>query len=71
LQLGRHDGVQTWKGFDWDTLDRLHQKGYIQNPVNKYKSLAFTAAGLQESERLLRELFSVQTAPPSSSAGSI
>lgn len=57
LQLGRHDEVQTWKGFDWATLDRLYQKGYIQNPVNKHKSLAFTAAGLQESERLLAEWF--------------
>lgn len=26
-------GARAWKGFDWDTLDRLHEKGLITNPV--------------------------------------
>lgn len=29
------DGARAWKGFDWDTMDRLHEKGYISNPKSK------------------------------------
>ena len=57
LHLGLHDGSRAWKSFDWDCLDRLHQKGLIANPVNKAKSVEFTEGGLAESRRLLVELF--------------
>ncbi|HSY51439.1 MAG TPA: DUF6429 family protein [Thermoanaerobaculia bacterium] len=59
LYLGLHDGARTWKGFDWDAMDRLHQKGYISDPVGKAKSVLFTDEGLAESERLLDELFGI------------
>lgn len=42
LQLGLHEDVRAWKSFDWDAMDRLHQKGYISNPVGKAKSVVFT-----------------------------
>jgi hypothetical protein len=57
LYLGLHDGARAWKGFDWDAMDRLHEKGYISDPVGKAKSVLFTDEGLAESERLLEELF--------------
>jgi hypothetical protein len=57
LSLGLHDGYRTWKGFDWDALARLHEKGYISDPVGKAKSVLFTEEGLAESQRLLQELF--------------
>lgn len=57
LYLGRHEEYRAWKGFDWDVLGRLHGKGYISNPVNKAKSVAFIDEGLRESERLFRKLF--------------
>ena len=57
LYLGLHEGARAWKAFDWDAMARLHQKGYISDPVGKSKSIVFTEAGLQESERLLRKLF--------------
>jgi hypothetical protein len=28
LYLTLHDGARAWKGFDWDTLNRLHAKGW-------------------------------------------
>lgn len=59
LYLGLHDGARTWKGFDWDAMNRLHEKGYISDPVGKAKSVVFTEEGLAESERLLDELFGV------------
>jgi len=30
-------GYHAWKGFDWDTMDRLYEKGYISNPIRKGK----------------------------------
>ena len=57
LNLGLHEDNRTWKGFDWDAMSRLHEKGYISDPVSKAKSVVFTEEGLRESERLLEELF--------------
>lgn len=58
LYLGLHDDYRAWKGFDWEAMGRLHEKGYIEDPVSKAKSVVFTAAGLRESERLFRSMFS-------------
>jgi uncharacterized protein DUF6429 len=57
LFLGRHDGVRTWKSFDWAAMERLHAKGLISDPVGKAKSVAFTKQGLLQSEALFRKLF--------------
>ncbi len=57
LFLTLHDGSRAWKGFDWDTMNRLCEKGFISNPVGKAKSVALTDKGLQESERLFNKLF--------------
>jgi len=57
LYLGSHENWRTWKGFDWDFMRRLHEKGYITDPVSKTKSVVFTEEGLCESERLFRVLF--------------
>jgi hypothetical protein len=58
LHLGRHNADRAWKSFDWDVLGRLHEKGYISDPVGKAKSVRFTEEGMRESERLFRKLFS-------------
>jgi hypothetical protein len=57
LRLGLHDGTRAWKSFDWDAMARLHEKGYISDPVGKAKSIAFTDEGLRQSEQLLNTLF--------------
>ena len=57
LYLGLHDGARAWKGFDWDAMDRLHEKGFITDPRGKAKSVVFTEEGLERAERLLNELF--------------
>jgi hypothetical protein len=57
LYLTLHDGFRAWKGHDWDALDRLYQKGMIDNPVGKAKSVVLTDEGLSESRRLFRKLF--------------
>jgi hypothetical protein len=55
--LTLHDGARVWKSFDWDAMGRLHEKGYISNPVGKAKSVVLTEEGLKEAERLCRKLF--------------
>lgn len=60
LSLGLHDGARAWKGFDWDAMERLHERGYISNPRGKAKSVVFTEEGLERAERLLDELFGKQ-----------
>jgi Domain of unknown function (DUF6429) len=57
LYLTLHDGVRAWKGFDWDSMNRLHDKGFISDPVRKAKSVVLTDEGLRESDRLFRKLF--------------
>jgi hypothetical protein len=57
LYLTLHDGFRAWKGHDWGSLDRLHERGMIENPRSKAKSVVLTDEGLAESERLFRQLF--------------
>ena len=45
---------------DWDAMARLHEKGYISDPVGKTKSVAMTEQGLLESQRLFTLLFGDQ-----------
>ena len=57
LYLTLHNRVRAWKSFDWDAMNRLHDKGLISDPVGKAKSVVLTEAGLKESERLFKKLF--------------
>jgi len=57
MHLTLHDDYRAWKGFDWDTLDRLYEKGWIDNPVGKAKSVVFTEEGLALSESLFWQYF--------------
>ncbi|GAJ29127.1 DUF6429 family protein [Acidomonas methanolica] len=57
LTLDR-DG-RAWKGFDWSAMNRLHEKGFIGDPVNKAKSVWLTEEGIARSEELFRKMFTV------------
>jgi hypothetical protein len=57
LWLTLHDERRAWKGFDWDALERLHQKGLITDPANKAKSLVLSDEGLRRAEELFHALF--------------
>ena len=58
LQLTLHDEFRAWKGMDFEVMNRLHEKGYILDPVGKQKSVVLTDQGLSESDKLFKELFS-------------
>lgn len=64
LYLTLHDGCRAWKSLDWDSLNRLHAKGLIEDPVNKAKSVVLTAPGLGEAERLFKKLLQVEPETP-------
>ncbi len=57
LYLTLHDGDRAWKGFDWDAMDRLHEKGMIYDPVGKTKSIEFTGEGLRRAKELFQAMF--------------
>jgi hypothetical protein len=38
-------------------MNRLHEKGFIRNPVNQAKSVGLTGEGLREAERLFTKYF--------------
>jgi hypothetical protein len=45
LFLNLMETGRAWKGFDWDSLDRLRQRGLISNPKSKAKSVELTEEG--------------------------
>ena len=61
LWLTLHDGSRAWKSFDWDTMDRLHAKRMIEDPMNRSKSVVLTEEGLRRAEELFRGLFTRPT----------
>lgn len=50
-------GWRAWKSFDWDTLNRLHEKGYISNPKGTAKSVALSDEAVSLSEQLFNKYF--------------
>ena len=52
-----HDGNRVWKGIDWDISDRLHEKGLIENPVGRTKSIVMTEDGLARAKEVLATMF--------------
>ena len=52
-----HGVVRSWKGHDWDALDRLHKRGLISNPKSKAKSVILTDEGKERSAELFAKLF--------------
>ena len=57
LWLTLHNQVEVWKTLDWETMDRLHEKGFISNPAHRAKSVVLSDEGLAEAEGLAKRLF--------------
>jgi hypothetical protein len=55
---GDREGERVWKGFDWETMNRLHEHGYISDPRSKAKSVAITTEAAQRSAELFKKYFS-------------
>lgn len=57
LSITLHDGNRVWKGIDWAITDRLFEKGMIENPAGRSKSLVLTDEGMAEAEENLASMF--------------
>ena len=53
-------GSRAWKGMDWDILDRLYEKGFIDDPKSKAQSLVLTIEGEKRSEELFLKYFGIR-----------
>ena len=53
-------GVRAWKGQDWDTMERLHSKGYISDPKSKAKSVVLSEEGEKRSKELFVQHFALK-----------
>ena len=51
------DAGNAWKGFDFEVMNRLHEQGFIENPVNKKKSVWLTEEGQELGRQLAERLF--------------
>jgi Domain of unknown function (DUF6429) len=61
LALTLHDDCRAWKGLDWGVMNLLHERGWIEHPRGKTKSVVLTATGLGLAEKLLRKHFGRQS----------
>jgi hypothetical protein len=52
-----YNALRAWKSFDWDSMNRLHEKGYISNPKSKAKSVILTEEGRILAEELFKKHF--------------
>ncbi len=52
-----HGLTRAWKGIDWDVSNRLHERGLIDDPKNKNKSIIFTEEGLALARAAAEKLF--------------
>jgi uncharacterized protein DUF6429 len=60
MYLTLHDGGRVWKGFDWETTNRLFKKGFISDPVCKAKSVCLSDEGHARSRQLFEQMFVVK-----------
>ena len=59
MQLTVHEGVRTWKSYDWEVMTDLFESGYISDPRSKAKSVVLIEAGMDRS----RAMFAKHLAP--------
>ena len=52
-----HGYTSCWKTHGWAVMNRPHEKGWIQNPVSKAKSVGLTQEGVRQAEALFEKHF--------------
>ena len=56
-QFNDHGQVRAWKTIDFEVMDRLYEKGFIEDPRNKNRSVVMTEDGVKRSLELFERLF--------------
>jgi len=49
--------MSAWKSFDWETMDRLFDKGFISDPKSKAKSVRMSDEGFQRAKQFFEQMF--------------
>ncbi len=53
-------GLRAWKNIDLGVLNRLHEKGFISNPITQSKSVAISEHAAAKAEELFKMYFGFQ-----------
>ena len=53
-----HGVTRAWKNHSFEVMNRLHEKGWIADPVGKAKSVVLTDAGVGHANALFDRYFS-------------
>lgn len=48
---------RAWKGFSFEVMDRLHERGLIDDPKGKAKSVWLTVEGREQGRKFAEQLF--------------
>lgn len=48
--------VRAWKTHNWDSLDRLHERGLISSPKTKANSVVLSDEGARRAKELFEKL---------------
>lgn len=56
-----YGAMRAWKGIDWEVSNRLYEKGYINDPKNKNKSVVFTEEGYNRCKELFAKHFGLDS----------
>jgi Domain of unknown function (DUF6429) len=48
---GDGNNFRVWKGVDWDAMNLLFEKGWIDDPKNRNKSVALSSEGAMSAKR--------------------
>ena len=59
------DVNRSWKGYDFEVMNRLHEAGYLFDPVGKQKSVHLTEDGIERGLELANNLFGPVDSTPS------
>ncbi|RBH42102.1 hypothetical protein C3F00_040225 [Pseudomonas sp. MWU13-2860] len=51
------DDGNAWKGFDFEVMNRLHEQGFISDPVNRNKSIWLAEEGQERGRQIAERLF--------------
>lgn len=55
MYLTLHAEVRTWKSYDWDIMNRLHEKGFISDPKSRAKSVLLSEEGMARSQAMFEK----------------
>ena len=56
-QFKHHGQTRAWKAIDFEVMDRLYEKGFIEDPRNKNRSVTLTEDGVKRSLELFERFF--------------